>query len=428
MRKHDSVASRNFAIEEAGLIVRPWRPADADQVFHACQDPLILRWTSLPNPYLRHHAEGYVGELSRTGWESGTAAPMGVFDPAGRLLGAMGLISLQRGQVGEVGYWVAPWARGRGVATHALRAVARWAFDELDLRRLAWRAEIGNHASRLVAETVGFRVEGIARNGAQRPGGARIDCWSGSLLPGQLREADAPLDPIRRLRGITFGAAQPRLETVTGRGDGLSLRPLRLADVEAVTLACQDPESRRWTTVPDPYRAEDANYYVREYAPAYWARGDGAIFALADDRDAFVGSMDLRLGPTADVADVGYLVAPWARGRGYASAGLRALATWGTARLGVNRVEWRAYVGNEASRRVAEKAGFTIEGTARAGCLQRGEYRDAWTGALLALDLVADPARRPGREAPPGQFDQPDRARRPGPPPPPGADRPAAQS
>src|SRR3954453_8478949 len=95
MRKHDSVASRNFAIEEAGLIVRPWRPADADQVFRACQDPLILRWTSLPNPYLRHHAEGYVGELSKSGWESGTAAPMGVFDPAGRLLGAMGLISLQ---------------------------------------------------------------------------------------------------------------------------------------------------------------------------------------------------------------------------------------------------------------------------------------------------------------------------------------------
>jgi RimJ/RimL family protein N-acetyltransferase len=402
MRKHDGVGTRGFAIEEAGLILRPWRPTDADQVFRACQDPTILRWTSLPQPYQRHHAEGYVAELSPTLWQAGTAAPMGVFDPAGQLLGAMGLISLQRGQAAEVGYWVAPWARGRGVATNALRALARWALRDLGIQRLAWRAEVGNHASRLVAETVGFQVEGIARHGAQRPGGVRIDCWSGSLVPGQLREAGVPLDPVRRLRAITFGAAQPRLDAVTDQGNELSLRPFRVADTEAVTLACQDPESARWTTIPDPYRREDADYYIREYAPGRWARGDAAIFALADDRDAFVGSMDLRLGPAVDVADVGYLVAPWARGRGYASAALRAVATWGTVRLGVNRVEWRAYVGNEASRRVAEKAGFTVEGTARSGCLQRGQYRDAWTGALLATDLLAtdppasySPATRP---------------------------------
>jgi hypothetical protein len=35
---------------------------------------------------------------------------------------------------------------------------------------------------------------------------------------------------------------------------------------------------------------------------------------------------------------------------------------------------------------VAERAGFTIEGVQRAGCVQRGERRDAWVGSRLATD------------------------------------------
>ena len=53
---------------------------------------------------------------------------------------------------------------------------------------------------------------------------------------------------------------------------------------------------------------------------------------------------------------------------------------------GKSRIGWRAYLGNEASRRVAEKAGFTIEGVGRGVCVQRGQRRDAWLGALLAGD------------------------------------------
>jgi RimJ/RimL family protein N-acetyltransferase len=64
------------------------------------------------------------------------------------------------------------------------------------------------------------------------------------------------------------------------------------------------------------------------------------------------------------------------------------LCDWGFAALGLHRIEWRAYVGNEASRRTAVKAGFTVEGLARAGCTQRGERRDAWIGARLSTDEV----------------------------------------
>ena len=377
------------AIREAGLLLRPWQPSDEDAVYRACQDPQIHRWTSVPRPYLREHAHHYVTDFTTASWAAGTASPMGAFDEqTGELLGAFGLISQERDREAEVGYWVAPWARRRGVATAATRAVGRWALATLNLRRLIWRAEVGNHASRLVAEAVGFRVEGVLRQAIHRPDGQKADCWYGALLPGELREAGTRVDPVARRRAVTFAGAQPRLSGHTEGAEPVALRAPEPGDLTAIVAACRDPESQRWTTVPRPYGPRDAEDFIRVAAPLRWAYGDGAIFAVVDADDAFVGTMALRLGPRPDVGDVGYLIAPGARGRGYAPAALRMLAAWGVTELGLNRIEWRAYVGNDASRRVAEKAGFTVEGVQRDGCVHVGEYRDAWTGAILARDLV----------------------------------------
>jgi RimJ/RimL family protein N-acetyltransferase len=100
--------------------------------------------------------------------------------------------------------------------------------------------------------------------------------------------------------------------------------------------------------------------------------------------------MELRISRTDPlVGDVGFLVAPQARGRGYASAALAALCGWGFTALGLARIEWRAYVGNDASRRVAEKAGFVFEGTARRAVSHRGQRVDAWVGALVREEDAA---------------------------------------
>ncbi|GAB3945171.1 hypothetical protein GCM10027614_36520 [Micromonospora vulcania] len=81
----------------------------------ACQDPDIQRWTTVPRPYLPEHAHGFVTEMSERAWATGTGAPFAVCDPAtGELLGACALISIDSAGTGEVGYWTAPWARGRG--------------------------------------------------------------------------------------------------------------------------------------------------------------------------------------------------------------------------------------------------------------------------------------------------------------------------
>ncbi len=374
-------------IHAHGLLLRPWQAGDADGVYQACQDPEIHRWTGVSNPYLREHAQNFVTSFTRQAWSTGTAAPFGVFEPGtGELLGSNGLISV-RGGIGEIGYWVAPWARGRGIATRSTHAVATWALQTLRLNRVAWRAELGNVGSRLIAERLGFRQEGIQRNAASRSNRPAADCWSASLVPGQLRRLDAPLDPVVRGRVVAFGSPQPTLTGTTASGTPITLRPPDEGDIADIVAACTDPESVRWTSIPVPYQDSDARFFVSDHARGQWLGGAGAVFAVVGPDGRFAGSIELRLNTDiSDTGEVGFLAAPWARGQGYTTAALGALCRWAFPTLGLYRIEWRAYVGNDASRRVAEKAGFTFEGTARARCVQRGEYRDAWTAARLTSD------------------------------------------
>jgi RimJ/RimL family protein N-acetyltransferase len=169
------------------------------------------------------------------------------------------------------------------------------------------------------------------------------------------------------------------------------LRRLLERDIDAVHLACQDPEVQRWTTVPAPYLREHAEFFVREHAPARWRAGTGITWAIAGPDREYAGSMELRI--SADdraLGSVGFLCVPAARGKGWTSAALRLACEWGFTNLRLARIEWRAYVGNHASRRVAEKAGFVMEGTARLALVQRERRRDAWVGGLIASDLRPD--------------------------------------
>lgn len=377
-----------FEILAGGLLLRAWRPTDAEAVYEACQDLDIQRWTGLPSPYERHHATNFVTERAAADWAAGVAAPLGVFDRAtGRLLGANGLASIEPvRQSAEIGYWTAPWARGRGVALASTRAVARWAFAYLGLDRLTWQAELGNHASRLVALRAGFQVSGEHRLPGPNPKGRR-ECWVGSLLPDEITteipERYATGSLVAR-RAAVFGAPRPDLplDGVPGR-----LRGWQKEDIPWITLTCRDPDSVRFTSIPAPYVQSDAEWYIHEHVPVQWARGAGVGYAIADAEDRYVGSIDLRLsGLEGTEAEIGFLIAPWARRRGYASAAVRTICAWGFETLGLQRIVWMAYLGNDGSRRVAENAGFTIEGVGRAVCVQRGQRLDAWVGSLLPAD------------------------------------------
>ncbi|MDQ7907777.1 GNAT family N-acetyltransferase [Phytohabitans sp. ZYX-F-186] len=362
-------------INDQGLVLRPWRAADAEAVHRACQDPAIQRWTRVPSPYRPEHARDFVTGHSAAAWREGTGAPFAVVDPdTGDLLASCGLVTIDRVlSTAEVGYWTAPWARGQGVATRATRAVSRWAFESLRLRRMVWQAEIGNHASRLVALRAGFRVEGYLRLADDGSEG-----WAGTLLPGD------PMDPVLDATVVRRARVFTHPQPVLAAKGGLRLRPPEVRDFDAMTEACRDPESVRWTTVPDPYERAHAEDFALRITPTKWARGDGVVYAIAGPDGAWAGSIDLTI--SADdpfVGEVGFLAAPWVRGRGYTTAALTALCDWGFRSLGLARIVWRAHVGNVASRRVAEKAGFAVEGTQRGALAHRGQRKDAWVGGLV---------------------------------------------
>ncbi|MGY0231019.1 GNAT family N-acetyltransferase [Longispora urticae] len=360
-------------IKTDSFVLRAWRGSDADQVLAACQDPAIQRWTRVPVPYLREHAVGFV-----TGAASGQ---FGIFDHDGLLLGSIGVVDHDvEARVAEIGYWVAPGGRGRGVTTEALKLVSRWAFDTLHVQRLLWRARIGNLPSQLVAERAGFVMEGVQREALIERDGEPVDGMVGALLPADLARMEKhgfPTVDGRRTR--VFSSPPPVL--VEGP---VTLRAPEPRDADDMLVACVDPEIVRWTSMPLDYTREMAEGFVGRTAQG-WRRGEAAIFAVCGPDGRWAGNMDLRImGPT--LGEVGFLTAPWARGQGYCTAALRAVTRWGFEELGLVRIEWNAFVGNDGSRRAAEKAGFVVEGTQRGKLRHRGEPVDSWIGAKLATD------------------------------------------
>ncbi|WP_369054226.1 GNAT family N-acetyltransferase [Kineococcus terrestris] len=167
-------------------------------------------------------------------------------------------------------------------------------------------------------------------------------------------------------------------------GDVL-LRRHRDADLDGVLAQGSDPVTQRWVPVPVPYGPQQA----RDYLAAVRAdHGAGRALALAVEVGGrFAGSVDLRL-EGAGWAEVGYGLAPWARGRGVGVRALRLLLVWAFDEAGLTGVHWRALVGNEASRRTARACGVRVEGTVRGLLDHRGERRDGWIGSVLAGELV----------------------------------------
>ena len=154
--------NRSMELTDGVVVLRPFVEADVFAVAAACDDPEMARFLPhWPEPYTEDEARRYIA-LTREWNASEDRRVLAVVDASGGDL--LGSIDVRIGDVGSVGYWIAAPARGRGLATRALRLVARWALEERRVERLELTTHPENVASQRVAEKAGFVREGVLRS------------------------------------------------------------------------------------------------------------------------------------------------------------------------------------------------------------------------------------------------------------------------
>ena len=134
------------------------------------------------------------------------------------------------------------------------------------------------------------------------------------------------------------------------------LRNLKSSDAEWIYTACQDEEVQRWTKVPRPYTREHAEAFIKN------KNGELAAWAIIDSRSqepvGMIGIHHVING----VASIGYWVAPWGRKSGAASTALQIIPTLARRVGKAHTLQATIAETNTASRRTAERAGFTLFG------------------------------------------------------------------
>ena len=132
------------------LSIRDIHRDDAPWIFQACQDPQIRYWTTIPRPYLLEDAQAFTrGEFPEYKlWV--------IEDESGAPVGVISIHSVDEDGVADIGYWIAPWGRGRGAATQAVALVERYARTDQSIKTLSACISDENLISQRVARAAGF--------------------------------------------------------------------------------------------------------------------------------------------------------------------------------------------------------------------------------------------------------------------------------
>jgi RimJ/RimL family protein N-acetyltransferase len=157
------------------VVLRPFAFGDLDLVAVASADPQIHSITSVPRDYTLEVGGAYIERQNQRAIDGdGFSFVIADASDPGQGLGSIGLW-LQEIESGRasVGYWLVESARGRGLAGHALRGLAKFAFEKLAIPRVHLFVEPWNVASARTAEFAGFRREATLRaweriDGSQR--------------------------------------------------------------------------------------------------------------------------------------------------------------------------------------------------------------------------------------------------------------------
>jgi RimJ/RimL family protein N-acetyltransferase len=359
---------------------------DVERIVEQSTDPASIAWTIVPVPYIRDDAKRFVRHAMPGGWDSDQEWAFAV-EHEGEFAGTVSLRNRDSRRA-EVAYGSHPQARGRGVMSRALRLLLAWGFTPeteggRGLETVLWLANRGNWASRRLAWSVGFSFDGTVRGWLDHRG-EMVDAWAGTLRRGE------DLSPNR-----------PWLESPTIRGDAVVLRGLHERDLPRIVETLNDPETQYWLRRPRegaPHTLEnEAGFVTTRLADA--ADGNAVHWAVADPMtDAYLGQISLFDVHHRRQAEVAYWAHPDARGRGVITEATRLLVRhcfvpFEAGGLGMARLTINAAVGNLASQRVIERAGFQRVGVQRSTIpLGDGTWADSVDYDLLATELtVSDP-------------------------------------
>jgi RimJ/RimL family protein N-acetyltransferase len=335
-------------ISTGPLILRPPGDGDAEAIVKTCNDPVTARFLPvLPSPYRPQDARAFL-ETAAARWQGGGAEF--VITENGQYVGSIGIRPPDHGGVAAIGYMVAPWARGKNVASTAARAITDWAFDH-GIRRVELQAAVENVASLRVAYKAGFIEEGRLRDAKRLRDGRYYD-----------------MVIFGRLRGDAVAAAEPYLPFFEGGqlSDGVvRLVPLAVEDAGDFHRMLADPAVAAYSVGPVSTWEEDERRC--RYTGYWWVSGQRIELAVRDAASgAFAGHLQLtQVLPVLGQAMIGYSLVPEFRGRGFMTRAVGLLVDWAFANTALHRIVAGTEAGNTASQRVLERAGFSREGVHR---------------------------------------------------------------
>jgi RimJ/RimL family protein N-acetyltransferase len=167
------VTNRRQPVIDLGTArLRPWVSEDAVDLVLLRSDPLVRHYSGR---LIEHRGEA-LAAMTRwsAGWLDSTGAGWALVERGGALLGAVsyGLVDHDL-LTGSVGYELAPEARGRGLATAAVRATTLAVFERLKWHRIELYHAVENERSCGVARRSGYRLEGVMRSAMRYPADGR---------------------------------------------------------------------------------------------------------------------------------------------------------------------------------------------------------------------------------------------------------------
>ena len=161
------------------LRLEPMAETHLEDFERLLDDPDVLRFTRLPDPPVPGYSVQWHTRY-QAGREKGTAEAFAAVAPDGTFLGVALAPRIDAdAREMELGYLVAPAARGRGVGTEMLRQLTAWALTEGKALRVSLVIDVANVASQRIAARAGYTLEGVLRDTYVKPGvRADVQIWS----------------------------------------------------------------------------------------------------------------------------------------------------------------------------------------------------------------------------------------------------------